>query len=139
MIKIRQYNIETILEHLFELHYNYLCSVETVIEAPNTNNPPYGSTQTNMIPIQIHSLMGQDRTNRSLFYDENVSHEAFTNHTDDITIGSEIILTHRYLESGETEVLRDDEQKTYKIIGIVPIYGIPKPEGQLQLDLSEKT
>lgn len=138
MIKIRQYNIETILEHLFSLQYNYLCKVEVVLEAPNTNNPPYASTNTNNIPIQIHALMGQDRVNRAILYDENVSHEAFLELTEDIVIGGQIVLTHKYLESGETEILEDSAQKTYKIIGITEITGLPQPMEQMQLDLVEK-
>ena len=134
---MKQYTISSILEHLFDLHYNYICSIKTMIQGPNSDNPPYGSTHTNNIKIQIHGLSGQDRVNRSALYNENVSHEAFMIYTEDVTIGSEIVLTHRILEKGTQELIKDQDQKTFKVTGITQIYGIPEPDGQILLDLSE--
>lgn len=136
---MRQYTISSILQKLFELHYTHLCKIELMVEDMNSNNPPYGSTTTNNIPIQLHSLQGQDRVSRSELYDMIVSHEAFLSYTDDIKIGSRIILTHVYLESGATEAIKHQEEKVYQVVGIIPIYGIPGPVDQMQLDLIEIT
>ena len=124
------------IELLFKLEWTHLCKIQLMIEDATANNPPWGSTITHNIPIQLHALNGQDRLNRSAIYDINVSHEAFLTRTDDVKIGSHITLTHIYLENGDTTEITHNND-VYQVVGIIPIYGVPQPQGQLMLDLSQ--
>lgn len=139
---MRQSSLGTALDTLMVRSYDMRASVERRV-ATDTTEGKWEETINNLL-CTVQDQSARDRQATEAVYSHPVTHIAYCDDDDDLSIGHRLVMTwrmrdRRRLLRHTLRWTRVAESEMYLVLGKSRVSGLPEPHNQVRLDLWQMT
>lgn len=140
---MRQSSLGTALDTLMVRSYDMRARVEQRV-ATDTTEGEWEETIHNLL-CTVQDQSARDRQATEAVYSHPVTHIAYCDDDDDLSIGDRLVMTwrmrdnRRMLRRAQYRWTRVVESEMYLVLGKHRVSGLPEPHNQVQLDLWQMT
>lgn len=140
---MRQSSLGTALDTLMVRSYDMRARVEQRV-ATDAGESEWEQSIHNLL-CTVQDQSARDRQATEAVYSHPVTHIAYCDDDDDLSIGDRLVMTWRMLDSrrmlrrAQHRWTRVVESEMYLVLGKHRVSGLPEPHNQVQLDLWQMT